>query len=248
WPAPAPPQPADPHGAGHDLVGVLAVEVGEDGLQVGLAERPHRPAGPVLVVVEGPRSRAGHRGAPFRVVLAGGPLRAGPATLLLRSRLAGVLAGRLGLVAAVGGPLLGVDSSDGGSGLLPVGSLCSVGRLRAEGPIRVGDLVGVPVGPDLRGAPAPPGARRCQAKARTTWRYCGPRWALASSQPSRTCWCWRSSRSRSWARLTCWVATANPPSMWLGWSSPRRRKRSMPAGWRPAGCWWVIRVCSACSR
>jgi len=30
-------------GAGQQLVRVLAVEVGEDGLQVGLAERPHRP-------------------------------------------------------------------------------------------------------------------------------------------------------------------------------------------------------------
>jgi hypothetical protein len=29
---------------------------------------------------------------------------------------------------------------------------------------------------------------------------------FASSQPSRRCWCWRSARSRSWARLTCWVA------------------------------------------
>jgi hypothetical protein len=75
--------------------------------------------------------------------------------MLLRSRLAGVLAGRLALLGAVGGPLLGVDSSDGGSGLLPVGLLCSVGRLRAEGPHRIGDAVGVPVVLDLGGALAP---------------------------------------------------------------------------------------------
>ena len=53
-PAHAGPHPHRHHrpvraGAGQQLVGVVA-EVGEDGLQVGLAERPHRPAGPVIVV------------------------------------------------------------------------------------------------------------------------------------------------------------------------------------------------------
>src|SRR5215213_9387348 len=65
--------------------------------------------------------------------------------------------------------------------------------------------------PGRSASTASPVARRCQARVRTTCRYWGPRWALASSQPSRRCWCWRSSRSRSWARSTCWVATANPP-------------------------------------
>jgi hypothetical protein len=96
--------------------------------------------------------------------LAGGPLRAYPTTLLPRSLLAGVLAGRLALVAAVGGPLLGVDSSDGRPGPLPVDTPGSVGRLRAEGPHRIGDAVGVPVVLDFGGALAPspptPGRRR----------------------------------------------------------------------------------------
>jgi len=39
----------------------------------------------------------------------GGPLRAWPAMLLVRSRLAGALAGGQAFVGAVGGALLGVD-------------------------------------------------------------------------------------------------------------------------------------------
>jgi hypothetical protein len=50
-------------GAGQQPVRVIG-EVGEDGLEVGLAERPHRAAGPILVVVEGPGSATGHRGPP----------------------------------------------------------------------------------------------------------------------------------------------------------------------------------------
>jgi hypothetical protein len=50
-------------GAGQQPVGVVT-EVGQEGLEVGLAERPHRAAGPVLVV-EGPGVGAGHRGAPY---------------------------------------------------------------------------------------------------------------------------------------------------------------------------------------
>jgi hypothetical protein len=42
------------------LVRLVVGEVGEDGLQVGLTERPHRPTRPILVV-EGPRSSTGHR-------------------------------------------------------------------------------------------------------------------------------------------------------------------------------------------
>jgi len=56
------------------------------------------------------------------VLLAGGPLGTSSATLLVRSRLAGGLAGRLGIAAAVGA-LLGVHPLDGGAGLLSVGSL-----------------------------------------------------------------------------------------------------------------------------
>jgi hypothetical protein len=124
---PAGPRWPHPHGhhrpagasAGQQLVGVVA-EVGEDGLQVGLAERPHRPTRPVIVV-EGPRSRAGHRRAPC-----GGVSRRrarGLAMVLARSRLGGALAGRLGVTGAVGGALLGLDPLDGRAGPLPVGPL-----------------------------------------------------------------------------------------------------------------------------
>ena len=163
-------------------------------------------------------------GCSFLVGLAGGPLGASPATLLVRWRLAGALAGRLGVTDTFGGPLLGVDSFDGGAGPLPVDPLSGVVGLGAEGPLGVGDLVAAPILLDLGDgvAPGPPAsrqrrhrperlqdiagpvvlerhavARRCQARARTTCRYCGPRCALASSHPSRRCWCWRSSRSRS---------------------------------------------------
>jgi hypothetical protein len=65
--------------------------------------------------------------------------------------LVGVLAGRLALVAALGGLLLGVDALDGRPDPLAVGLLSRVGRLGAEGPLRVGDLVGTPVVLDLGG-------------------------------------------------------------------------------------------------
>jgi hypothetical protein len=137
-------------GAGQQLVGVVA-EMGEDGPQVGLAERPHRPARPV---VEGPQSRAGHRRS-FLLVLAGGPLRASPATLLARSRLVGAFAGGLVVPEAVGGALLGVDPLDGGASPLPVGPLDVVVGLGAEGPVRIRDAVGVSVLLDLSGSLAP---------------------------------------------------------------------------------------------
>jgi hypothetical protein len=91
-------------------------------------------------------------------VLAGGPLRTWPATLLVRSRLAGVLAGRLDVAAAVGGTLLGVDPLDGRPDPLPVGPLGRIVGLGAEGPVGVGDLVGAPVLFDFGGgvAPGPP--------------------------------------------------------------------------------------------
>src|SRR4029450_6379334 len=101
-------------------------------------------------------------GSPFLLV-AGGPVRAGPATLLARSRLAGVLAGRPALVGAVGEALLGVNPLDGRAGPQAVGPLSRVGRLGAEGPHGVGDLVGAPVVLDLGGGGAPgptaPGGR-----------------------------------------------------------------------------------------
>jgi hypothetical protein len=68
-PAHAGPDPHRHHrpistGADQQLIGVVA-QVGEDGLEVGLAERPHRPTRPIVIVPQGPRSRTGYRGAPF---------------------------------------------------------------------------------------------------------------------------------------------------------------------------------------
>ena len=65
--------------------------------------------------------------------LAGGPLRASSATLLLSLRPVGSLAAVLSVVGALGGPLLGLDALDGCPGSLAVGPLGSVGRLRAQG-------------------------------------------------------------------------------------------------------------------
>jgi hypothetical protein len=54
----------------------------------------------------------------FCCLLAGGPLRAAPATLLVRSGLIGALGGRLGAADPVGGALLGLDPLDGRAGSL----------------------------------------------------------------------------------------------------------------------------------
>src|SRR4029453_4982228 len=103
-------------------------------------------------------------GYPFLVVLAGGPLGAAPATLLARSQLSGVLAGRLALVAAVGGLLLGVEALDG-----RVGPLGGAPRAPGFAPARGGGPPG-----KSRGRPPPPPtpvARRCQASVRIPCRY-----------------------------------------------------------------------------
>ena len=90
-------------------------------------------------------------GALLLVVLAGGPLGASPATLLVRSR----LAGRLGVTGALGDPLLGLDTLDGRPDSLLVSPLAWVVGLGAKGPVRVGDLVAAAVVLDLRGGVAP---------------------------------------------------------------------------------------------
>jgi hypothetical protein len=97
-------------------------------------------------------------GCSFLLVLAGGPLRASSATLLVTSRLIDALGGRLGIVGAVGGALLGLDPLDGPTGSLPVGPLSPVVGLGAERPVRIGDLVAAPVVLDLGGGlpPGPP--------------------------------------------------------------------------------------------
>jgi hypothetical protein len=84
-------------------------------------------------------------------VLAGGPFRASPAALLVRSPLAGALIDRLALVAAVNGPLLGVDPFDRHAGPLSVGPLVRVVGLGAERMVEVGDLVSAPVVLNLGG-------------------------------------------------------------------------------------------------
>src|SRR5829696_710289 len=102
-------------------------------------------------------------GCSFLVMLAGGPLRAWPATLGARTRLVGAFAGRPPVVAAVGGTLLSLDPRDRGAGSLPVGPLAWVACLGSEGPVGVGDLVGAPIRFDLGGGvapgPPPPGRR-----------------------------------------------------------------------------------------
>src|SRR5829696_6994403 len=107
-------------------------------------------------------------GCSFPAGLAGGPLRARPATPLVRSWLAGSLAGRLGVADAVSGALFGLDPVDGRAGPLPVGPLAWVVGLGAEGSVGIGDLVGVPVLLNLGGGLAPgppaPGRRRHRAQ------------------------------------------------------------------------------------
>jgi hypothetical protein len=96
------------------------------------------------------------------MVLAGGPLRACPAMLLVRSRRVGALAGPLGVSGAVGGPLLGLDTLDRRADPLPVGPLGWVVGFGAKGAVQVGDLVAAAVVPDLGGglAPGPPTPNR----------------------------------------------------------------------------------------
>jgi hypothetical protein len=95
--------------------------------------------------------------------LAGGPLRTSAARgLLAGSRRVLTLGGGLRLAGAAGGPLLGLDPPDGGVDLLPVGPLGRIIGLGAEGPLRVGDVVGASVLLDLgRGlAPGPSASGR----------------------------------------------------------------------------------------
>jgi hypothetical protein len=73
-----------------------------------------------------------------------------------------VFAGWLGVAAAVGGALLGLEPLDGNADPLPIGPLAWVMGLRAESPLGVGDLVAAPVGLDVGGglAPGPPAPGR----------------------------------------------------------------------------------------
>jgi len=100
-------------------------------------------------------------------VLAGGPLWAVSATRLVRSRLGGAVAGRLGVAGTVSGPLPGLDPLDGRADPLPVGPLSRVVGLGAEGPLRIADVVGTPVLLDLgRGlVPGPPTPSRLRHRA-----------------------------------------------------------------------------------
>jgi hypothetical protein len=102
------------------------------------------------------------------VVLASGPLGAWLATLLARSRLGGALSGRLGVAAAIGGALFGMEPLDGAAGPLLVVPLGGVMGLGTEGPVRVSDVVAAPVLLDFGGGLAPgspaPGRRRHRAQ------------------------------------------------------------------------------------
>jgi len=110
------------------------------------------------------------------VVVAGGPLGAWPAALLVWSRLGGALAGRLGVTGTVGGALLGTDSVDGRAGPLAVGPLAWVARLRAKRPIWVDDVVAAPVVLDLGGGltPGPPTPSRLRHRTEGLQDIAGP--------------------------------------------------------------------------
>ena len=71
-------------------------------------------------------------------------------------------AASLGLLPLRAGQAGLLDALDGRADPLPSGPLGSVGRLRAEGPVRIGDAVGVPVLLDFGGglAPGPPAPGR----------------------------------------------------------------------------------------
>jgi hypothetical protein len=149
-------------------------------------------------------------------MLAGGPLRASPATLLVKSGLVGAFARRLVVTEAVGGALLGVDPLDGGASPLPVSPLAEVAGLRAEGPVRVADLVAAPVVLDLGGGlpPGPPTPRRRRHRAERVQDIAGP--VRNSAVDS----CWRSgllgvSMANLWppARDSCTYSqfTSSPP-------------------------------------
>src|SRR5512132_2763551 len=115
-------------------------------------------------------------GDSFLLLLAGGPLWAWPATLVVRSRLVGTLAGRLGIAAAVGGALLGMDPLDGAAGPLSVGPLGWVAGLGAESQLGIGDVVIAPVLLDLgRGLPpGPPTPRRLRHRPQRRQDIAGP--------------------------------------------------------------------------
>jgi hypothetical protein len=109
------------------------------------------------------------------VVLAGGPLWAWPATLLVGSRLV-AFAGRLGVTGAVGGVLLGLDPVDGRAGSLSVGPLARVLGLLAQSAVGVGDLVAAPVLLDLGRsvAPGPPAPGRLRHRTQGLQDIAGP--------------------------------------------------------------------------
>jgi hypothetical protein len=119
-------------GASQEPIGIVG-ELGENGLQVGLAERPHRPAGPVIVV-EGPRSGTGHR------ELLPGAANRRPALGLVGHAARGVAVGwcarwSAAVAGAVGGSLPGLEALDGRAGPLPIGPLAWAIRLGAKRPL-----------------------------------------------------------------------------------------------------------------
>jgi hypothetical protein len=94
----------------------------------------------------------------------------------VRSRLVGTLAGRLGIAAAVGGALLGMDPLDGAAGPLSDGPLGRVAGLGAESQLGIGDVVIAPVLLDLgRGLPpGPPTPRRLRHRPQRRQDIAGP--------------------------------------------------------------------------
>ena len=147
---------------------------------------------------------------------------------------------------------------DGRPGSLPVGPLCSVGRLRAEGPHRIGDAVGVPVLLDLGGglSPGPPTPGRLGHRPQRLQDIAGTvgfdRHAGGATLPGQGPHHLPILRAEVGVGLQPAVADAagagaalapgHEPGWPAGWpppthpgiragSSPRRSQRSMPAGW-----------------
>src|SRR5918993_267105 len=171
--------PADPHRQHRrrhprpeNVALVLAVVVlVEEGGEVGVAERPDRHPG-LLVVTGGPDAvwvgvGLGPCHGGLLVVLAGGPLgarpewghlppRAGSCLVLLGTvnrRRAGCWRA-LGLAVAVGAVLAALDSGDGLAGVVPGGPLGRLARHRAQRGLGGGDPIGAAGG--LHGGPGPP--------------------------------------------------------------------------------------------
>jgi hypothetical protein len=149
------PQPDRPRQ--QPLVLVVVVEVGEQGLEVGVAEGPDGHARRLLVAGRpaAVRVRVGRGGVGLGMVgllelLAGAPLRATPACypllwgagLFVLTAVKGSWAGCCGALLTAGGALALLDALGGGTSVLPGGPLGRLARHRAQRLFGVADAIG----------------------------------------------------------------------------------------------------------